>query len=84
MQESLEIEGFRTSGKNKEQLYTEAAELLNQFYYGSWILGGFIGLVFGLSLAGLTRYRFRKDYEPDKGECVSCARCLKYCPVENN
>ncbi|WP_421919530.1 4Fe-4S binding protein [Marinifilum sp.] len=82
MKESLEIEGFRTSGKTKEALYLESAEILKQFYYGSWMLGAFIGLVFGLSLAGLTRYRYREDYEADKGECVSCARCLKYCPVE--
>jgi ferredoxin len=82
MKESLEIEGFRTSGKTKEEVYTEAAALMKQFYYGSWMLGAFIGLVFGLSLAGLTRYRYREDYEPDKGDCVSCARCLKYCPVE--
>ncbi|WP_321282111.1 4Fe-4S binding protein [Marinifilum fragile] len=82
MKESLEIEGFRTSGKTKEELYLESAAILKQFYYGSWMLGAFIGLVFGLSLAGLTRYRYREDYEPDKGECVSCARCLKYCPVE--
>ncbi|WP_321297454.1 4Fe-4S binding protein [Marinifilum fragile] len=84
MKESLEIEGFRTSGKTKEELYLESAAILKQFYYGSWMLGAFIGLVFGLSLAGLTRYRYREDYEPDKGECVSCARCLKYCPVESN
>lgn len=82
MKESLEIEGFRTSGKTKEELYLESAAILKQFYYGSWMLGAFIGLVFGLSLAGLTRYRYREDYEADKGECVSCARCLKYCPVE--
>jgi ferredoxin len=82
MKESLEIEGFRTSGKTKEEVYTEAAGLMKQFYYGSWMLGAFIGLVFGLSLAGLTRYRYREDYEADKGDCVSCARCLKYCPVE--
>ncbi|WP_054721604.1 4Fe-4S binding protein [Marinifilum fragile] len=82
MKESLEIEGFRTSGKTKEELYLESAAILKQFYYGSWMLGAFIGLVFGLSLAGLTIYRYREDYEPDKGECVSCARCLKYCPVE--
>ncbi|PXY02254.1 4Fe-4S ferredoxin [Marinifilum breve] len=82
MEESLEIEGFRTSGKTNEELYLESATILKQFYYGSWMLGAFVGLVFGLSLAGLTRYKYREDYEPDKGECVSCARCLKYCPVE--
>lgn len=82
MQESLEIEAFRTSGQSLEELYTEAAHIVKQFYFGSWILGAFIALVFGLSLIELTRYRYREDYTPDKGNCVSCARCLKYCPVE--
>lgn len=82
MKESLEIEGFRTSGKSEEQLYLEAAEIVKQFYYGAWILGAFIGLVIGLALSGLSTYRFREEYTPDKGDCVSCARCLKYCPVE--
>ncbi|WP_320018742.1 4Fe-4S binding protein [Labilibaculum manganireducens] len=82
MKESLEIEGFRTSGKPVEQLYLEAAEIVKQFYYGGWILGAFIGLVIGLALSGLSRYQYREDYSPDKGACVSCARCLKYCPVE--
>jgi len=82
MKESLEIEGFRTSGKPVEQLYLEAAEIVKQFYYGAWILGAFIGLVIGLALSGLSTYRYREDYTPDKGNCVSCARCLKYCPVE--
>ncbi|MPQ48380.1 4Fe-4S binding protein [Marinifilum sp. N1E240] len=82
MTETLEIEGFRTSGQTVNELYLEAADIMKQFYYGSWILGAFIGLVFGLALAGLSTYRYREDYTPDKGDCVSCARCLKYCPVE--
>jgi ferredoxin len=82
MKESLEIEGFRTSGKPAEQLYLEASEIVKQFYYGGWILGAFIGLVIGLALSGLSTYRYREDYTADKGDCVSCARCLKYCPVE--
>lgn len=82
MKESLEIEGFRTSGQPVEELYLEAAVIVKQFYYGGWILGAFIGLVIGLALSGLSTYRYREDYTPDKGECVSCARCLKYCPVE--
>ncbi|WP_372751385.1 4Fe-4S binding protein [Labilibaculum sp.] len=82
MQESLEIEGFRTSGQPVGEFYLEAAEIVEQFYYGGWILGAFIGLVIGLALSGLSTYRYREDYTPDKGECISCARCFKYCPVE--
>ncbi|BAX82115.1 4Fe-4S binding protein [Labilibaculum antarcticum] len=84
MNESLEIVGFRTSGKPVKQLYLEASEIVKQFYYGGWILGAFIGLIIGLALSGLSTYRYREDYTPDKGNCVSCARCLKYCPVEKD
>jgi len=79
---SVEIEAFKSAGTPVEELYTEAAIIVEQFYFGAWILGGFLGLVFGLTLSSLSVFKYREDYTPDKGECVSCARCLKYCPVE--
>ncbi len=78
----IEIDAFKSSGKTKADLYSEAGAIVNEFYTGGWILGGFIGLVFGLTLAGLSRFRYRTDYEPNKGTCLSCARCMDYCPVE--
>ncbi|TAJ11603.1 4Fe-4S binding protein [Marinilabiliaceae bacterium JC017] len=78
---SDEVTAFRSSGKPVEELYSEAAGLVREFYWGGWILGGFIGLVFGLTLTGLSVFRYREEYSPHKGECVSCARCLAYCPV---
>ncbi|MEN8122944.1 MAG: 4Fe-4S binding protein [Bacteroidota bacterium] len=78
---SEEIKAFKTSGKPIEQLYTEAASIIDDFYIGGWILGIFIGLVFGLTLAKLSVYQFRTDYTPNKGTCLSCARCYDYCPV---
>jgi ferredoxin len=81
-----DIKAFRTSGKTNEELYAEAKSILGDFYLGGWILGGFIGLVFGFTLASVSIFRFRADYEPNKGTCLSCARCFDYCPVkkENN
>lgn len=76
-----EITAFRTSGTPAEKLYAESAAIIQDFYVGGWVLGAFIGLVFGLTLAGLTRFRQRTDYEPNKGTCLSCARCMEYCPV---
>ncbi len=78
----IEIDAFKSSGKSKDDLYSEAANIVNEFYIGGWILGGFIGLVFGLTLAGLSRFQYRTDYEPNKGTCLSCARCMDYCPVQ--
>ena len=80
--ESLEIEAFKTSGKPAAQLYEEAGLILEEFYTGSMWLGAFLGLVFGFTLAGLSLYHHREDYEPDRGTCLSCARCMDYCPVE--
>jgi ferredoxin len=77
-----EVTTFRSSGQLAENLYMEAASILKRFYAGSWIMGGFIGLVFGLTLARLTIFRYRNEYLANKGNCLSCARCLEYCPVK--
>ncbi|MFC2103898.1 4Fe-4S binding protein [Bacteroidota bacterium] len=80
-QEAFEITAFKSEGQSKEDLYIEAASVIRQFYYGGWILGGFLGLVFGLTLVNLTVFKYRKDYTPNKGTCLSCTRCVDYCPV---
>lgn len=79
---SVEIDAFKTSGKSVEDLYAEATIIIEKFKLGGWILGAFIGLVFGFTLASLSRFKYRQDYEPNKGECLSCGRCMDYCPVE--
>jgi ferredoxin len=80
---TVEATTFQASGKALDKLNVEADSIMRQFYYGGWILGGFIGLVFGLTLVGLSLVRYRTGYWPDKGTCLSCARCLEYCPVKN-
>ncbi len=79
--DAIEITAFKSSGQTTDQLYTEAAGILNEFYIGSWFFGGFIGLVFGLTLIGLSVFKYHPDYSPNKATCLSCARCMKYCPV---
>ena len=80
--ESFEVTAFRSAGRSTEDLYKEAAIIVHRFYIGGWIFGGFIGLTFGLTLASLSIFRYREDYEPNKGTCLSCARCVDYCPVK--
>ena len=82
--EPIEIEAYRSSGKTDKQLFTEANEIIKKFHKGGMWLGGFLGFVFGFTLAGLSVFRYRKDYEPNKGTCFSCARCMDYCPVEKD
>ncbi len=78
----IEIDAFKTAGKSKQQLYQEAALIIDKFKTGSMILGAFLGLILAINLLGLTRFYHRTDYEPHKGRCLSCGRCMDYCPVE--
>jgi len=81
-QNSIEITTFLSSGKPVEKLYEEAAAIVDRFHTGSWIFGGVIGLVFGITLARLTLFQYRNEYSINKAACLSCARCVDYCPVK--
>jgi NosR/NirI family transcriptional regulator, nitrous oxide reductase regulator len=59
----------------------EASVIRQQYKTGSWILGGFLGLVLGLMLMNQFVTRKKTDYTPNKTGCFSCGRCMDYCPV---
>jgi polyferredoxin len=80
--QQVDVTAFRSSGTTMENLQAEVDRTIRQFKRGAWLLGGFIGLVFGLTLAGLSIPRYRTGYWPNKGTCLSCARCMEYCPVK--
>jgi len=73
---------FRATGQKINELYEQASNIRARFVLGGWILGGFIGLVIGLKLIGLSVWRQRTDYEADRASCLACGRCYKYCPRE--
>lgn len=79
---NIDVSTFMSSGKTTDQLIVEAETIRKQFYYGGWILGGFMGAVIGFGLLGLSTHRKREDWEPNKTNCLSCARCMDYCPVK--
>lgn len=76
-------EAFRESGESVESLYARADAVLEKFGWGGALFGGWVGLVFAVKLVQLSLRRRRTDYEPDRGACVSCGRCLWYCPEEH-
>ncbi|WP_319590951.1 4Fe-4S binding protein [uncultured Draconibacterium sp.] len=80
--DNIDVQTFLASGKPMEQLVDEATVIREKFYIGSMIAGGFMGLVIGMTLLNTVVFRKRQDYEPHKGNCYSCARCVDYCPVE--
>ena len=79
---SIESEAFHTSGISATQLFSDAGIIQTQFYWGTWIGGAFLGLMFGLALLKTAIVRRQTIYEPHRGNCVSCGRCYKFCPVE--
>jgi ferredoxin len=82
--ELMEVTAFKSSGKPVAMVYSEASGVLRQFYIGGWILGCFLGLVFGITIAYQMVTTYQTDYTPNKGTCFSCARCVDFCPVDHH
>jgi NosR/NirI family nitrous oxide reductase transcriptional regulator len=64
------------------ELMEQAARIRKRFAIGGWVFGGWVGLVIGIKLISLSLRTARTDYEPDRGNCVACARCFEHCPNE--
>ncbi|HEC41824.1 MAG TPA: 4Fe-4S binding protein [Bacteroides sp.] len=79
--DNLDIQTFLSSDKSLDTLVEDAKIVREKFRKGGWYLGGFIGLVFGITLLNHSVIRKRKDYEPHRGDCFSCGRCMDFCPV---
>ncbi|GEM_PF-5473463 len=69
-------------GMSEDELLTKAALVRSRMNMGGWLLGGFLGLIFGVKLIKISTVRSRKDYEVHRSTCFSCARCCSYCPSD--
>ena len=75
-------EVFRRSGIAVTELYRQAAEVEEKYRTGMAILGFWVALVLAGKWIQL-RFPFpRTEYEPERGKCFSCGRCLRFCPLE--
>ncbi|HDP35377.1 MAG TPA: 4Fe-4S binding protein [Candidatus Hydrogenedentes bacterium] len=79
---TIETDAFREGDQTAASLYAEARALDARFKYAGAALGVFLGLAVCARLFRLSVLRHARDYTIDKGACLSCARCFKYCPVE--
>jgi polyferredoxin len=71
---------FRNGPRSRSELAEDLAAREARLSRGGRWVGAFIGLVVGLRLISL-RVRWKHDdYEPDRADCVSCARCFRSCP----
>ncbi len=79
---NIDVQTFLSSGKTMEMLIHDASVTRKKFLYGSMAAGAFIGLVIGMTLLNQVIFRRNTDYQPNRGDCYSCGRCMDYCPVE--
>ncbi len=79
---NLDVQTFLSSGKTMEVLVEEAKTIRGKFRTGSTVAGAFLGLVIGLMLLNQLIFRRNTDYQPNRGDCFSCGRCMDYCPVK--
>jgi ferredoxin len=77
-----EILSLARADQNSEDVISGALDIRRRVGLGMTIFGGWVGLVVGAGLIGLSVRRTRTDYEPDRGACFACARCFEYCPNE--
>jgi len=76
-----ESRAFYETSVTPEQLFANGQRIKNKVRNGAGILGAFIGLVVSCKLLALSIRRKRTDYEPNRGDCYSCARCSDACSV---
>jgi NosR/NirI family transcriptional regulator, nitrous oxide reductase regulator len=79
---TLDSEAFRSGDTSLEELYAEAETVRAAFFSGAAWLGAFVGLVIAARIIAYSMVRERKDYIADRTACLSCGRCFRYCPVE--
>jgi NosR/NirI family nitrous oxide reductase transcriptional regulator len=73
---------YMESGKSENDLYKEEAFVVNRFRRSSPWVGLFLGLSLSIGFYSSSFRERRTEYRPDRGKCVSCGKCFKYCPVK--
>lgn len=79
---TLASEAFDAQAGLPSDLYARATAIRHEFDWGATIFGGWIGLVIGLRLIGLSLRRRRATYEIDAAACMACGRCYAACPAD--
>jgi ferredoxin len=77
-----EVRALERARQNPKGLMAEAAAIRGKFRLGGRLFGAWVGLVIGAKLLSVSLRRRRTEFEPDRGACVACARCIDFCPHE--
>jgi NosR/NirI family transcriptional regulator, nitrous oxide reductase regulator len=73
---------YLESGKTETELFNEEQNVISRFRKGTPWVGIFLGLSLGIGFFTPTIRNLRTEYKPDRGRCVSCGKCWKFCPVK--
>jgi len=79
---NVDVDTFLASGMSLETLNKKAEVVREKFRVGGWYAGAFIGLVLGLMLLNEVVFRKREIHTANRSNCISCGRCMDFCPVE--
>lgn len=83
MTTSLEAEAFQQGARTAADLQREAQRIEAGFRAGSGIFGAAVGALLIGKLAALVLRRRVAEHSPDRGQCLSCGRCYRFCPPEH-
>ena len=80
---SLEAEAFQQGARSVADLQQDAQRIQAGFRLGSGIFGAAVGALLIGKLAALVLRRRVTEHTPDRGLCLSCGRCYRFCPPEH-
>ncbi len=73
---------FRLSGEPRESAAAAAAAARHRLRLAGLWAGAFVGFVGAGRIVASVRRSDRREWVPDRGECLSCGRCFAHCPRE--
>ncbi|MCK5687025.1 4Fe-4S binding protein [bacterium] len=80
---TLESKAFRSKENSVEKLFSQAAVIRKKFDIGAIILGIFLGIIISIKLVLIFFGGNSTGYSPDRFNCISCGRCIEFCPVKD-
>jgi ferredoxin len=73
-------EAFYAGAQTQEELNEKAGAKQKQFAVGASIVGGWMGLIAGVSLIQYSIFWKRSEYQATRAGCFACGRCYNACP----
>jgi NosR/NirI family nitrous oxide reductase transcriptional regulator len=80
---SLEVDAFVQGARPVEELQKDARRIQGGFRLAAGVFGAAVGALLIGKLVALVLRRRVAEHTPDRGHCLSCGRCFRFCPPEH-